>query len=204
MQLAAAIEDRLGIVTEDGMLNGAQTLGDLRQMIAGELGGKQLVSARKSAPPLADQLNRASITQPNAPEVATVPNAQQLGNGSVIFIRAGRGCCPSAGFRVAFIELVMRPLVWRLAHPRVTAPKSLKVDAPLLIIANHVSTFDGPLIQYACAWSAIRRHIAAAMSGEMLNDYRHFRNPEKFDRVKIAFFLPGPLFYYLLTGSFQT
>jgi long-chain acyl-CoA synthetase len=75
----------------------------------------------------------------------------------------------------------------------------LKADAPLLIIANHVSTFDGPLIQYALP-GAIRRHMAAAMSGEMLNDYRHFRNPEKSTG---SFFLPGPLFYYLLTGLFN-
>ena len=36
VQLAAAIEDRLGIVTEDGMLNGVETLGDLRRLVAGE------------------------------------------------------------------------------------------------------------------------------------------------------------------------
>src|SRR6185503_19105221 len=105
---------------------------------------------------------------------------------------------PFQWIRVAFIELVTRPLVWLLAKPRVTAPRSLKTEAPLLIIANHVTTFDEPLIEFALP-GAIRRRIAVAMSGEMLNDYRHFRNPEK-QGQRSRFFLPGPMFYYLLTG----
>jgi long-chain acyl-CoA synthetase len=198
VQLAAAIEDRLGIVTEDGMLNGAETLGDLRRMIAGELGPKQLVSAQ-IAPPRAVERNGASIAQPNAPEVAPVPNAAINGERQRYIYPCWPWLLPFRWIRAAFIELVMRPLVWLLARPRVTSPKSLKANAPLLIIANHVSTFDGPLIQYALP-GAIRRHMAAAMSGEMLNDYRHFRNPEKSTG---SFFLRGPLFYYLLTGLFN-
>jgi long-chain acyl-CoA synthetase len=103
--------------------------------------------------------------------------------------------------RAAFIELVMRPLVWWLGKPRVVAPPSLPAGTPLLIIANHVTTFDGPLVLYALPGS-IRRHIAAAMSGEMLDDYRHFRNPEPL-HPSGRFFLPGPLFYFLLTGLFN-
>jgi len=198
VQLAAAIEDRLGIVTEDGMLNGAQTLGDLRRMIAGELAPKQPVSAQ-IAPTPAVERNGASIAQSNAPEVALAPNAATNGERQRYIYPRWPWLLPFRWIRVAFIELVMRPLVGLLARPRVTAPKSLKADAPLLIIANHVSTFDGPLIQYALP-GAIRRHMAAAMSGEMLNDYRHFRNPEKSTG---SFFLPGPLFYYLLTGLFN-
>ena len=37
----------------------------------------------------------------------------------------------------------------------------------MLIVANHVTTFDGPLVEYALP-GAIRRRIAIAMSGEML------------------------------------
>jgi long-chain acyl-CoA synthetase len=70
-----------------------------------------------------------------------------------------------------------------------------------LIIANHVTTFDGPLIEYALPGS-LRRRIAIAMSGEMLYDYRHFRNPEPL-RSSARFFLPGPLYYLLLTALFN-
>jgi len=89
--------------------------------------------------------------------------------------------------------------------PRVTidAPRAetLAADGPLLIVANHVSTFDGPLIEYALP-GALRRRIAVAMSGEMLDDYRHFRNPETL-QPSGWFFLPGPLFYFLLTALFN-
>jgi long-chain acyl-CoA synthetase len=40
------------------------------------------------------------------------------------------------------------------------------------------------------------------MSGEMLDDYRHFRNPETL-QPSGWFFLPGPLFYFLLTALFN-
>jgi long-chain acyl-CoA synthetase len=40
------------------------------------------------------------------------------------------------------------------------------------------------------------------MAGDMLEDYRHFRNPERRAERK-GFFLPGPLFYLLLTALFN-
>jgi long-chain acyl-CoA synthetase len=91
----------------------------------------------------------------------------------------------------------MRPLVWLLAHPAVVAPHKLTADAPLLIVANHVTTYDGPLIQYALPGS-IRRQLAVAMSGEMLEDFRHFRNP---DNGRFSPF--GPLAYLLVTALFN-
>jgi long-chain acyl-CoA synthetase len=71
----------------------------------------------------------------------------------------------------------------------------------LLIIANHVTTFDAPLVQYALP-GVLRRRIAMAMSGEMLQDYCRFRNPEPLHPGG-RFFLPGPLFYFLLTTLFN-
>jgi long-chain acyl-CoA synthetase len=40
------------------------------------------------------------------------------------------------------------------------------------------------------------------MSGEMLEDYRHFRNADRFT-AKAKLFPPGPLFYVLLTALFN-
>jgi long-chain acyl-CoA synthetase len=103
--------------------------------------------------------------------------------------------------RAAFVEAVMRPLVWLLAGPRVTAPDNLKVDEPLLIIANHVTAFDAPLIEYALP-GALRRRIAIAMSGEMLDGFRQFRdqNPQ---HPTGRFFPLGPLYYLLVTALFN-
>ena len=44
--------------------------------------------------------------------------------------------------------------------------------------------------------------MAMAMSGEMLDDYRHFRNPEPAYPTG-RLFLPGPLFYFLVTALFN-
>jgi long-chain acyl-CoA synthetase len=44
--------------------------------------------------------------------------------------------------------------------------------------------------------------MAAAMSGEKLEDFRHFRNPERAPGQK-SFYLPGPLIYMLLTALFN-
>jgi long-chain acyl-CoA synthetase len=105
--------------------------------------------------------------------------------------------------RAAFIEAVMRPLVRLLAKPRLTVPADLRgrINEPVLIIANHVTAYDGPLVQYALP-GAIRRHVAAAMSGEMLEDFRHFRNPE-WPPNKRGFYLLGPLAWLAVTALFN-
>jgi long-chain acyl-CoA synthetase len=67
----------------------------------------------------------------------------------------------------------------------------------MLIIGNHVTAFDGPLIEYALP-GVVRRRTAIAMSGEMLEDFRHFRNPER-----KGFLLFGPVAYFLVTGLYN-
>jgi long-chain acyl-CoA synthetase len=102
--------------------------------------------------------------------------------------------------RAAFNECVMRPLVWLLASPRVVRTKPAQSQAknePMLIIANHVTAYDEPLLLYALP-RAIRNSIAAAMSGEMLEDFRHARNME------FRWLAPlGPLVWLLLTALFN-
>jgi long-chain acyl-CoA synthetase len=108
---------------------------------------------------------------------------------------------PCQWLRAAFVEVKLRPLVWLLAHPRVVAPENLAADAPMLIVANHVTAFDGPLVQYALP-GPIRRRMAAAMSAEMLEDFRHSRNPEHRPGQR-RFDLFGPVKYLLLTELFN-
>jgi long-chain acyl-CoA synthetase len=92
----------------------------------------------------------------------------------------------------------MRPLVWLLAAPRVerpTAPTPAP-SGPLLLIANHITTYDVPLVLYGLP-PALRRHIAIAMSGEMLLDYRSGRgagNPFLDSLMPIAYWLLTVLF----------
>jgi long-chain acyl-CoA synthetase len=207
VQLAAAIEDRLGIVSEDGMLDHVQTLGELRRLVAGEEDG----SLNSSYPTLAPEKTRKDgargLNSEDNGRASEATPASRIPREEAELARPRYNypswpwLMPVQWIRTAFIEAVMRPLVGLLAAPRVVVPSSLKTDEPMLIIANHVTTFDAPLVQYALP-GALRRRIAIAMSGEMLQDYRHFRNPGP-QRPSGRFFLPGPLYYFLLATLFN-
>ena len=192
VQLAAALEQRIGMVAEDGALDRAQTLGEIRALLAGHeperveataATAMPATSPAQSADQAAEADRRGSYIYPLWPWTRLV---QWL--------------------RVAFIEAVLRPLVWLLAAPRVAAPEgpaaeALAGSAPLLIVANHVTSYDMPLIQYALP-GRLRRRMAVAMSGEMLEAYRHFRNPERTTNRE-AFYLPGRPIYLLITALFN-
>jgi len=97
--------------------------------------------------------------------------------------------------RVFFIELVMRPLVAVLGNPRVAGSKaSLK---PVLIVANHVSVYDVPLILYALP-GKMRRRVTVAMAGEMILNFRRARNLGNW-----FLNLCGPPAYFLMTALFN-
>jgi long-chain acyl-CoA synthetase len=216
--LAAEIEDRLGIISEDGMLDHVETLGELRRLVAGE--DESPAVSIPTMSPGAGRKDRArgsigngsggatDTRQDGAVGIAVEEEPAPRPEREVAVPLPGKYIYPVwpwlkpfQWIRSAFIEVVMRPLVWLLAAPRIVAPNPLKPDAPMLIIANHVTAFDGPLVQYALP-GALRRHMAMVMSGELLEDYRHFRNSEPL-HPSGRFFLPGPLFYYLLTALFN-
>jgi long-chain acyl-CoA synthetase len=225
VQLAAALEERLGITPDGGLLEHTETLGELRQLIAGETEGKQISSSSNARDEQAHDASENSPTPADSSLRTIHPSDHPLSNESkknhqfrqefteqypVEESTPGRYIYPRwpwlqvfQWLRVAFLEAVERPLVWLLANPKVVASAALTPgsDEPLLIIANHVTAFDGPLVQYALP-RKLRRRIAVAMAGDMLEDYRHFRNPERRAERK-GFFLPGPLFYLLLTALFN-
>jgi len=67
----------------------------------------------------------------------------------------------------------------------------------VLIVANHVTAYDGALVLYALPWK-LRHRVAAAMSGEMLLDLRKGRN-----QGSAIANLFAPLGYWLITGLFN-
>ena len=99
--------------------------------------------------------------------------------------------------RIVFVEAIMRPLVWFLAAPRVVRQTTDLPDGPLLIIANHVTAYDGALVLYALP-PKLRRRVAIAMSGEMLLDFRKARRQQEFS-LRIL----GPLAYLAITALFN-
>ncbi|HXR37571.1 MAG TPA: AMP-binding protein [Terracidiphilus sp.] len=193
VQLAAAIEERLGIATENGLWEHVQTVGDLRRLLNSEAESPQPTGALHAPPspwPLAEKVGEHEPQLPLVPPPST----------HYLYPR-WPWWAPFRWLRVAFIEAIMRPLVWLLSKPRVVASGPLDAGEPMLIIANHVTSFDGPFLEYALP-PAVRRRMAVAMSGEMLDDYRHFRNADRLT-AEARFFLPGPLFYFLLTALFN-
>ena len=99
--------------------------------------------------------------------------------------------------RVAFIEAILRPLVWFLAAPRVIYESPELPEGPLLIIANHVSTYDAALVLYALP-PKLRRRVAIAMSGEMLLDFRKGRRQGEF-----SLSILGPIAWLAITALFN-
>jgi long-chain acyl-CoA synthetase len=89
----------------------------------------------------------------------------------------------------------MRPLVASLANPRVQRTKA--VQKPVLIVSNHVSLYDVPLILYALP-GAMRSRVTVAMAGEMMLNLRKARGLGNW-----FLNLCGPPAYLLITGLFN-
>ena len=82
---------------------------------------------------------------------------------------------PIRWIRAASYYLLARPAMFLLGEPRFHGRENLRpLDSPLLIIANHITAYDVPLILYALP-PHLLHCVAVAMSGEMLLDFRHRR-----------------------------
>lgn len=99
--------------------------------------------------------------------------------------------------RIVFLEGIAMPLVALLAAPRVKRDAAHEPDVPLLIVANHVTLYDVPILLYGLG-RRMRRRVAVAMAGEMLLDWRHARGQGNWFLNLIA-----PAGYYLLTALFN-
>ena len=175
VQLQTALEARLGLQLEDDSLAAIENLAQLRT----------LVGQSQDAPaPSADQPKALSERPPSeSRDENTYPRWPWS--------------WPIAALRIVFIELIMRPLVWLLGAPRIQRPAAPLPAGPLLIIANHVTAYDGALILYALP-GTLRRRVAIAMAGEMLLDYRHARN-----QGNSVLNLLAPAAYLLITALFN-
>ena len=219
VQLSAAIEERLGMVPQSGMLEEMQTLGELRKLLAGTSRSRPSQSAYAPQAGAQDTLSSTPPQTPGAPFMRR-PSTAWAGDDqaqpdpipqppfppapSVHYLYPHWPWWPPIRwFRAAFTETVMRPLTRLLANPRVVnfMPGQTNPKEPMLIVANHITSFDGPLLLYALP-GRIRRRMAVAMSGEMLEDFRHFRNPDHGPHYG-HFNLLGPFNYFMATALFN-
>ncbi|MGA7858363.1 MAG: 1-acyl-sn-glycerol-3-phosphate acyltransferase, partial [Terracidiphilus sp.] len=212
VQLEAALEERLGMTPAGGEIDQARTLGDLRKLVAGD--GVRGADSASVAPPGAaaesgqgqgpSGVGRQTAEEPqgaaNQPVVVGLNSPQEAGREKYIYPH-WQWWMPVAWVRTVFLEAIAQPLVRLLASPRVVKGPALLGEEPMLIICNHVTAYDGPLVEYALP-GPMRRRMAVAMSGEMLEDFRHFRNPER-AAGRRRFMLFGPAAYLLLTALYN-
>ncbi len=227
VQLAAALEERLADPPTEGAIDQARTLGDLRRLVKAGVrnqgqgtGDKGLKRAMPNAgvdfPTSKHEEEFDKNREPAGRDAEGIPKTERgQVNEPDLEVGAAEGTekveylyprWPWWGViqavRVAFLEIIAQPLVRLLAKPRVVSPHTISGDDPALIICNHVTAYDGPLVLYALP-RRMRRRVAAAMSGEMLEDFRHFRNPERGPTGRKRFMLFGPLAYWLLTALYN-
>ena len=207
VQLAAALEERLGMAPESGMLEEVQTLGQLRQLVSGAKPDQNPGqadhedAAAGAAPPESVGIAHKRAELPTSAPTRFDPQPAPIPPAAYIYPH-WPWWLPMRWFRSAFGEALIHPLTWLLAKPAVVgAAHQVETGEPLLIVANHVTAYDAALLLYALP-GPVRRRLAIAMSGEMLEDFRHFRNPNpgpKYGR----FDLFGPISYLLVTALFN-
>jgi len=99
--------------------------------------------------------------------------------------------------RALFLEGIALPLARFLAKPKLDVQVKDWPPGPMLIVANHVTSYDAPLILLALP-RPIRRKVAIAMSAEMLLDFRRGRNQGNWFLNLLA-----PAAYFLMTVLFN-
>lgn len=191
VQLQSELEQRLGLALEDETLERVATLGDLRRelglcrMATGE-GGTEVAPVPLAVPAIARARGEAETAEERrgAREQDSYPHWPWS--------------WPVRLIRVAFLHLVSQPLVRFLAAPQVQRRLQQVPERPVLLIANHVTTYDVPLVLYGLP-GRMRRRTAVAMAGDMLRDFRHMRNVGP-----AGLNLLGPAAYLLVTALFNT
>ena len=224
VQLAAALEERLADAPEEGAVDTARTLGDLRRLVRADQSFEIGVRASPDAPALPSVVEDSSSLQGAQVQEADqgmipLPSTSRPSESSRNNIAEAAGKSdshpampkktdflyprwpwwrPMQWLRAAFLELVAQPLIWFLANPRISSPRQLQGgEETMLIICNHVTAYDGALVEFALP-GRMRRWVAAAMLGEILEDFRHFRDPDT------GRFMPfGPAAYWLVTALYN-
>ena len=207
VQLQDALEERLGIALDQEEYARTQTVGELRRLTTDRDRLQVAVSHPVVPPEDARRFDASNL----AAGMREPDGRRRDESHEKLQDRSGRAAVryayphwpwllPFRWARVVFTECVMRPLVWLLSAPRVfrtTLGQALATSDPMLIIANHVTAYDVPLLLFALP-RAIRDHTAAAMSAEVLEEFRHARNRE------VRWLAPfGPIVRLLLTEFFN-
>jgi long-chain acyl-CoA synthetase len=183
VQLQSALERASGRSIDDAAMASARTLGELRRLAGVEV-------AQQPVPAIANEASGGAEMNVTPEAAAAQPATPPAKTESFLYLR-WPWAWPVQLVRAVFLEAIVRPLVRLLAAPQVERASDIDTSQPLLIVANHVSSYDAPLLLYGLP-GPLRRRVAIATGGEMLEDWRHARgNPA------------GPAIFWLLTVLFN-
>ena len=187
VQLQSTLETEFGLELDDMVWVEVRTVGDLRALLAQPAiaaGGVSTSAGEGSAPVTAAATNDAPAKLPAIPrQKAEAVFPRWPWWPAIYWVRA------------AFLEGVMRPCLWLVLGPRI-APR-VPLPRPSLLIANHLTAFDVPVVLYALTGND-RDHVAVAMSGQLLSGWR--RGKAERHRLMSVF---TPLAYWLVSALFN-
>ncbi|MEO7004040.1 MAG: AMP-binding protein, partial [Acidobacteriaceae bacterium] len=184
MQLAIVMEEQFGIAVDDDQIANATTLGDLKELLNRERrqDGVMRTSAGRAADRGSSAASQISRKQ-DGMEAGEIPLGAKLTDNGYAARKQTRNSAlkyprwpwraPMQAVRVVFLEGILRPLVALLANPRVQLIGPLPQE-PSIYICNHVSSIDVALVLFALP-PRVRRHMAVAMSAELLQAWRNGR-----------------------------
>jgi long-chain acyl-CoA synthetase len=181
VQLQSALETRFGLELDDAVWGQVKTVGDLRSLLQTRRPGMVAAPAPAGSPVERPLLAVQSPAIPSQKERIVFPRWPWW---PVVHL-----------LRTAFLEGVMRPLLWLVLGPRIARPVLL--SQPSLLIANHLTAIDVPVILYALS-ARDREHVAVAMSGRLLTAWRR----GKAERHRMVALLT-PIAYWLVTAFFN-
>jgi long-chain acyl-CoA synthetase len=99
--------------------------------------------------------------------------------------------------RTVYQECIGEFVLWLLAKPKVVREVREWPRTPVLIVANHVTSYDPAFVLHALP-APIRDHVAIGMAGEMLLDFRRGRNQGNWFLNLVA-----PVAYFLITALYN-
>ena len=189
VELQSALETRFAVELDDAAWQQVRTVGELRALI-------HPTPDRPSSP---------------VPSPTVTPHAG--GSGPIPTLEPPAGPPPSRtqapaqvfarwpwwpvvrALRIGFLEVVVRPLVGLLLAPQVVRLAAIR--RPSLLVGNHVTAIDVPLVLYGLPFED-RGRVAVAMSGELLGGWR----AGKAQTHRMVALLT-PIAYWLVTALFN-
>ncbi len=175
VELQSTLEQRFAVEIPDDLWQQTRTVADLRRLVLPRM------TIRGASSHAADSQAR-SYLQPKV--------------DSTIYPR-WPWFAPVRWLRAAFLECVAIPMTHLLLAPQIERRHLVSTRQPVLIVANHITAFDVPIVLAALPRS-MRLRTAIAMAAGLLMGWRHART----ERHAWLRFL-SPLAYWLVTALFN-